>query len=211
MRFVQPTRRPRPLTRLTRLARLARLARLTRFARLAQQVKTRIVTLFDTFGEMIKLEKPVDMVGNIEEWLSKLLASMQHAVNSIVRDASQDCEVMPLEEFTHKYPAQVSLLGIQIKWTLDCEDALYRARNEKQAVNSVVKKNQIRLTELVRLNLKPDQELNVHGHWTRTKIETMILVDVHQRDCFEDIAKLKIKEPEHFEWQKQARAATRSP
>eukprot|EP00966_Prymnesium_polylepis_P263162 6078627-Prymnesium_polylepis.1 len=113
--------------------------------------KNRIVELFDTFGEMIRLEKPVEMQGNIEDWLSKLLASMQHSVNGIVRDASQDCESMPLEQFTHKYPAQVALLGIQIKWTLDCEDALYRAKGEKQAVPLVMKRNQQRLTELVRL------------------------------------------------------------
>ena len=33
----------------------------------------------------------------------------------------------------------------------------------------------------------------------------MILVDVHQRDVFDDMIKAKIKDPDHFEWQKQAR------
>ena len=167
--------------------------------------KSKITVLFDSFGERIDLERPVEMIGNIEEWLSKLQGSMQHTVNCIVRKASSDCESMNLEMFTHHYQSQVALLGIQMKWTLDCEDALYRAKTEKTAMNSVVKKNQQRLTELVRLNLKSDAELSTFGPWTRTKIETMILVDVHQRDCFDDLSKLKIKEPEHFEWQKQAR------
>ena len=33
----------------------------------------------------------------------------------------------------------------------------------------------------------------------------MILVDVHQRDVFEEVVKKRIKDPEDFEWQKQAR------
>ena len=33
----------------------------------------------------------------------------------------------------------------------------------------------------------------------------MILVDVHQRDVFDEIVKKKIKDPDDFEWAKQAR------
>tara|TARA_B100000787_G_scaffold152564_1_gene126249 strand:+ start:80 stop:346 length:267 start_codon:yes stop_codon:yes gene_type:complete len=50
-----------------------------------------------------------------------------------VRSASLDSEALPLTEFTHKYQAQVALLGIQFMWTLDCEDSLYRAKTEKGA------------------------------------------------------------------------------
>ena len=50
-----------------------------------------------------------------------------------MRSASLDCEALPLTEFTHKYQAQVALLGIQFMWTLDCEDSLYRAKTEKGA------------------------------------------------------------------------------
>ena len=85
---------------------------------------------------------------------------------------------MPLDAFTHKYQAQVSLIGIQIKWTLDCEDALFRAKTEKGIMNATAKKNLQRLNELVSINLKSDAELNAHGAWTRTKVETMITVDL---------------------------------
>ena len=56
----------------------------------------KIVTLFDTTGESIELETKVEMVGNIEDWLGKLLRMMQQAVNGVVRAASADCESMAL-------------------------------------------------------------------------------------------------------------------
>ena len=33
----------------------------------------------------------------------------------------------------------------------------------------------------------------------------MITVDVHQRDCYDELVQNKVREPEHFDWQKQAR------
>ena len=66
--------------------------------------------------------------GNIEDWLSQLLARVQKTVNITVQAAAVDCETMKIDEFTHKYPAQVSLIGIQFQWTMDCEDALYRSK-----------------------------------------------------------------------------------
>eukprot|EP00964_Phaeocystis_antarctica_P035361 scaffold20183_cov52-Phaeocystis_antarctica.AAC.5 len=37
------------------------------------------------------------------------------------------------------------------------------------------------------------------------QVETMITVDVHQRDCYDELVQKKIREPDHFDWQKQAR------
>lgn len=66
---------------------------------------------------------------------------------------------MAIEEFTHKYPAQVALLGIQFIWTLDSEDALYRSKTEKGVMNSMNRKNLQRLNDLIAINLKADKEL----------------------------------------------------
>ena len=133
--------------------------------------------------------------GNIEEWLGRLLGTMQATINNVVRSASLDCEALPLAEFTHKYQAQVALLGIQFMWTLDCEDSLYRAKAEKGIMVATAKKNLQRLNELVAINLKSDSELNAFGAWTRTKVETMITVDVHQRDCYDELVQKKVREP----------------
>ena len=89
--------------------------------------------------------------------------------------------------------AQVALIGIQFIWTLDSEDALYRSKTEKGVMNSTNRKNLQRLNDMIAINLKTDQELAEYGKWTRKKVETMILVDVHQRDVFDELVKRKIK------------------
>ena len=101
-------------------------------------------------------------------------------------------------------PPQVALIGIQFIWTLDSEDALYRSKTEKGVMNSMNRKNLQRLNDLIAINLKTDKELSEFGKWTRKKVETMILVDVHQRDVFDELVKKKIKDMEDFEWLKQA-------
>ena len=72
---------------------------------------------------------------------------MQQAVNGVVRSASADCEHMSTADFTFRYHAQVSLIGIQIKWTIDCEDALYRSKAEKGVMNATAKKKKVRMVE----------------------------------------------------------------
>jgi len=104
-------------------------------------------------GELIDLSTTVVVEGNIEEWLGRLLSTMQATINNVVRSASLDSEALPLTEFTHKYQAQVALLGIQFMWTLDCEDSLYRAKTEKGIMGVTAKKNLQRLNELVAINL----------------------------------------------------------
>jgi dynein heavy chain len=175
------------------------------YAEFGKKEKTQIEVLQSADGQTIKLVNPVKAEGNIEEWLDKLLKEMQNTVNRVISYAASDCDVMDTESLTHKYQAQVSLIGIQFKWTTDSEDALYRAKSEKGIIKATNKKHQQRLTDLVSINMRSDQDLKQYGKWTRRKVETMILVDVHQRDVFVEIEQKRIRDPEDFEWQKQAR------
>jgi dynein heavy chain len=170
-----------------------------------KQERTQIQTIFSDVGESVQLRKRVKAEGNIEDWLNALLREMQSSLSATVREAASDCEVLDTAELTHKYQAQVSLIAIQFKWTADCEDALFRAKAEKGIMGATNKKNQSRLNDLVAMNLLKDDDLRKYGKWTRRKIETMITVDVHQRDVWEDIVKRKVRDTEDFEWQKQAR------
>ena len=78
-------------------------------------------------------------------------------------------------------------------WTLDCEDALFQAKAEKGVMNAVNKQEPAAAQRPRRDQPATDAELLEHGKWTRKKVETMILVDVHQRDVFADMIKKKIQ------------------
>ena len=122
--------------------------------------KTKVISMSSSDGEYVPLVSPVKAEGNIEDWLNQLLLTHQKTINNVVKYAALDCETMAIDEFTYKYPSQVSLIGIQFIWTLDSEDALYRSKTEKGVMNSMNRKN------LQRLNV------GSHARWPRTRAKS---------------------------------------
>jgi dynein heavy chain len=145
------------------------------------------------------MSTPIDAVGNIEDYLTKLVQGMQTTMKDVVRDVSVDCESISLEDLIKKYPAQVCLLGIQLQWTREAQDALTKAKTDKLIMATANKKIGGVLFELVQMTTGDLAKL------TRTNIETLITIQVHQRDIFDSMTKSKIKDPADFEWQKQCR------
>eukprot|EP00741_Cyanophora_paradoxa_P017811 tig00021017_g17202.t1 len=162
--------------------------------------RNKMTAMQSSEGENVNLSAAVNAVGNIEDWLTKLEKEMQRTMKDIVRNSTEDINgSMPLEEFIAKYPAQVALLGIQLQWTQDCQEALVRSRSDKQIMQATLKKISGILAELSTMTTRDLTKLD------RTKIETLITIQVHQRDSFDDLVRLKVKDPLDFEWQKQCR------
>ena len=73
--------------------------------------------------------------GNVELWLGELLKNIRKSIHTVIRTAHialQDKENFNLIEFENTYAAQVGLLGIQMIWTRDSEDALKNARSDRK-------------------------------------------------------------------------------
>ena len=127
---------------------------------------------------------------------------MQDTMHDIVREAGREAaalEIPGIPEFTTRFAAQCTLLGFQFLWTGDCESALNRAKQDKTIMVTTNKKVTAVLSELIVITTKELTKL------VRTSIETLITIQVHQKDVFDDLVRKKVKDPTDFDWLQQAR------
>jgi len=159
--------------------------------------------------ERIPFHKPVKAVGNIEEWLMDLLNEQQRTMKNLCRDCAADVisasgNLDNMRSFVDSSCAQYALLGIQLMWTMDMQAALESCKTKKNAMRDA---NQKTLNVLSKLSSWCLQDLG--SALNRKKIETLVTIQVHQRDVSNDLFNLfkakKIQTADDFEWLKQAR------
>jgi dynein heavy chain len=146
-----------------------------------------ITTIHQRFAgatEDVVLHEDVLAEGPIEEWLMDLTNEMMRSIRQKCRIGAQDCNSMPLPEFVNGSASQIALLGIQMQWTSKMEYALDRtnAKDRREELDRKTKEVVQTLHELSAMCL--DGTLN---KLNRTKIETLVTIQVHQRDLSDTI------------------------
>lgn len=168
-----------------------------------QERPDKIVALLSANGERISLEpdKQVICTGGVEIWLGRLLNSMQESIKGILAQMAQSLSDADFEFISgfQTFPGQAGLIGVQLLWTRDSEYALRKSRTDKTIMKRTNEKTNNLLNELIALTVKDLTKLQ------RIIFETMVTIHVHQRDIFDDLYRLKIRNVNDFEWQKQAR------
>jgi len=169
-----------------------------------------IVALAGRDREQISLRKPVAPKGNIEHWLDDLRVEQQHTMKELLaRCASQSSGIDAgsldrLRGFVDTTCAQFALLGVQFIWTTDMQTALEECRSNKKAMQETKQKASMVLSTLSSWCLQ-----DLGSKMNRKKIETLVTIQVHQRDVTDELVTLykqkKITDAESFDWLKQAR------
>uniref|UniRef100_A0A663DRU1 Dynein axonemal heavy chain 5 n=1 Tax=Aquila chrysaetos chrysaetos TaxID=223781 RepID=A0A663DRU1_AQUCH len=152
-------------------------------------------------GEQVNIIEPVLAQGNVEFWLGQLLNGIRKTIHTIIRQASMAISDsgFKLYDFQAMFPAQIGLLGIQMIWTRDAENALNSTKTDKKVMHTTNQKFLEILNDMI--------DMTTHNltRMERTKYETLITIHVHQKDIFDDLVRMNIKSPSDFEWQKQSR------
>jgi dynein heavy chain len=161
---------------------------------------TLVMTMFSDESERVSLGNPVPCVGPVETWLTALEHEMKSTLRALAAESNVRMPTMTTQEFIVAYPSQIVLFCDQFSWTRNGEDAIRMWQSSKGAWLQ----QQRRIAEMLRLliTMLDKDDMSVPH---RINLETLITINVHQREVYDRIMKLKVKSIGDFEWLKQLR------
>lgn len=155
--------------------------------------------MFSKEGEHVPFHEHFHCAGAVEGYLSELERFIQKTLG-VTLDASWDSAQhwgidSTRDRWLEQYPAQIALLATQIMWTEETARAFDELEGGRETAMSShldgVKGRIEQLIARVRGQLTPD---------LRTKIITIITIDVHSRDTIRDFVLRKIEDQQLFAW-----------
>ncbi|XP_022258448.1 dynein beta chain, ciliary-like, partial [Limulus polyphemus] len=156
--------------------------------------------MYSKDGEYVEFDEECDCSGPVEVWLSRLLQKMCSTVRYYMTEAVITYEEKPREHWLFDYPAQVSLCGTQIWWTMEVNIAFGRLEEGyENALKDYLKKQVNQLNTLITMLLGDLSKGD------RQKIMTICTIDVHSRDVVNKMIINKVESSWEFIWQSQLR------
>ncbi|CAG9311235.1 unnamed protein product [Blepharisma stoltei] len=143
--------------------------------------------------------------GPVETYLSELEVMMRKVLKAILEHARTTAELWDIqgeksrEIWIDDYPAQIALVGTQIVWTEETARTIEEVFvGSESAMKDFYKVCSERIYKLIDRVVQPGISKDL-----RTKIITIITIDVHGRDVIDKFAFNKISDTTAFAWQSQ--------
>lgn len=141
--------------------------------------------MFSKEGEYVPFHSTFEIRGAVESYLNDLEVMMQETLRNVLEDAKTTADTWGIEtkqrhEWLDDYCAQIALLATQIIWT----DETARAFEDLESGSETsMKDNAVRVKDRIADLLgRVRTDLTLE---TRTKIITIITIDVHERDVID--------------------------
>lgn len=172
-----------------------------------EEKKNKIIRMTSAEGEKCDLKNGLVCQGNVEDWLNKLVDEMRATIAHRIRlmnaelvDFLAEADKEKFHKYVNKYLSQLALLGLQIFWTLDSENAIRNSKTERGIMQNTRKKFEALLSHLIDFTT-----ISSLTKLQRKNIETLITIHIHQVEIFQHLCQKRIKSITHFDWLKQTR------
>ena len=151
-------------------------------------------------GEYVEFKEPLVCDGPVEVWLNKIMETMRLALREVLAVSSKTIDDKARDEWLFDYCAQIMVLVTRIVYTEDVGLAFDQLEEgNDNALKDYYDKCQVQLNKLSDL---------INGELTkgdRTKIITLVTIDVHARDVITKLIHDRVESIECFQWQSQLR------
>lgn len=162
---------------------------------------TAVNGMINTKPESYDFRNPVLTDGAVEDWMLAVEAEMQSTLRQIHKEATFEYAKADRVEWVKENLGMVVLGATQIWWTWEVEDAFAQVKKgSKHAMKKLAAKLTGQLNDLVVCI----RDANLPKA-TRSKINTLIIVDVHARDIINSFVRDSILDEREFAWESQFR------
>lgn len=156
-------------------------------------------------GEVCALREPIKAEGPVETWMQALDLALQFSVSKLIKEAVFYHPQMEKRKWLETSLGQAGLAADKIWWTWKVEEVFRQVHaGDKLAMKRELARQTSDLEFLVTLVRGDLEERDPAGHM-RKKINTMIIVSVHQRDIVDRFVRDSVLDAREFEWECQLR------
>jgi dynein heavy chain len=160
---------------------------------------TNATVMISKENEEVKLHEAFPCEGAVEDWLLALVDCMRQSLKVILKSANRT-PTRGIDDFVLNFCAQISILAYQILWSSEVEAAFDKMEQGKEnAMQQALIQVEGRLAALTE---STQRDLSAGD---RSKIVTLITMEVHSRDVTQTLVDTKVDSITAFAWLSQLR------